>query len=195
MFNFTIKTPFYKKLWVQILAVAILLFVLGLLVYSYIKRLKNRNKKAQKALKLKNHLLLLEQKALRLQMNPHFIFNVLNGIKAMGTSNPQKMETTINTFAIMLREILNNSRKDVISLDQEIKTLHKYLEVEQLMALTPFSYDIKVTSSLDTEEILIPPMLVQPFVENAIKHGISVLSSGEKEGALSIHFIAKEATL
>ena len=195
-FPFVIKTPLYRELWFQILAFVVLLSILGLLVYSYIKRLKNRNRKAQEELKLQNHLLSLEQKALRLQMNPHFIFNVLNGIKAMGTSNPKKMETTINTFAVMLREILYNSRKDVISLGQEIKTLHKYLEVEQLMAQQPFLYDIKVTSDIDAEEILIPPMLVQPFVENAIKHGISKTNSDSgKQGELSVIFTTNKEQL
>ncbi len=193
-FPFIIKTPLVRQLWFQVLALAILLFTIGFLVYSYIKRLKNRNKKSQEALKLQNHLLSLEQKALRLQMNPHFIFNVLNGIKAMGTTNPKKMETTINTFAVMLREILYNSRKDVISLDQEIKTLHKYLEVEQLMAQQPFTYAIKVTSDIDAEEILIPPMLVQPFVENAIKHGISA-QLNDKKGDLLVHFNTDENNL
>ncbi len=193
-FPFVIKTPLYRELWFQILAFVGLLCIIGFVVYNYIKRLKNRNKKAQEELKLQNHLLSLEQKALRLQMNPHFIFNVLNGIKAMGTSNPQKMETTINTFAVMLREILYNSRKDVISLDQEIKTLHKYLEVEQLMARKPYLYDIKVTSDVDAEEILIPPMLVQPFVENAIKHGISVQPK-DKEGVLHVQFTTDDKNL
>ncbi|EDM44399.1 histidine kinase DhkJ [unidentified eubacterium SCB49] len=186
-FPFLIKTPLYRQLWFQVAALLVVFGIVGLLVYGYIKRLKKKNRKAQEALKLQNHLLSLEQKALRLQMNPHFIFNVLNGIKAMGTSDPQKMETTINTFAVMLREILYNSRKDVISLDQEIKTLHKYLEVEQLMARKPYLYDVKVTSDVDPEEILIPPMLVQPFVENAIKHGISVQAK-DKEGVLQVRF-------
>ncbi|MFT5077626.1 MAG: ligand-binding sensor domain-containing protein [Patiriisocius sp.] len=202
-FPFVIKTPLYRQLWFQIFSLALAISIIGLLVYGYIRRLKNRNRKTQEELKLQNHLLSLEQKALRLQMNPHFIFNVLNGIKAMGSSNPQKMETTINTFAMMLREILNNSRKDVISLDQEIKTLHKYLEVEQLMARTPFLYEIKVLSEVAAEEILIPPMLVQPFVENAIKHGISApLNDQEGEGGgssrkgtLKVYFTSDEKNL
>lgn len=197
-FPFKIKTPIYHQLWFQVLALSTLLVLLALLVYNYIRRLKKRNRKAQAELQLQNHLLSLEQKALRLQMNPHFIFNVLNGIKAMGTSNPKKMETTINTFAVMLREILYNSRKDVISLDQEVKTLHKYLEVEQLMAQKPFLYDIKVTSNIDAEEILIPPMLVQPFVENAIKHGISTSGNtlvSDKQGVLNVAFYTDDKNL
>jgi len=125
-------------------------------------------------------------------MNPHFIFNVLNGIKAMGTNNPDKMGTTVNTFAVLLRDTLNNSRKDAITLGQEIKTIKHYIEVELLMAQKLFEYSIKAPKELDTEEILIPPMLIQPFVENAIRHGIL---KGERPGKLSIIFEAEGAFL
>ncbi|MFD0863221.1 two-component regulator propeller domain-containing protein [Sungkyunkwania multivorans] len=184
-FNFFIQRPFYKKFWFQASVFLAILATMAILALRYLRRVKKRNREERERLQMQNHLLSLEQKALRLQMNPHFIFNVLNGIKAMGTSNPGKMNTTINTFATLLRETLNNSRQDHITLDQEVQTLKKYIEVEQLMATKPFTYDIKVDSDLDKEEILIPPMLIQPFVENAIRHGIL---KGTRKGKLNIYF-------
>lgn len=184
-FDFFIDSPWYEKPWFQGLMLVVGLSLLGSMVLVYIRRIKVRNRQEQERLRLQNHLLTLEQKALRLQMNPHFIFNVLNGIKAMGNDQPQKMNATINNFALLLRETLNNSRTDTINLSQEIKTLEHYIEVERLMSPTPFSHRIVVETEPDAEEILIPPMLIQPFVENAIRHGIL---KGVRKGQLTIRF-------
>jgi LytS/YehU family sensor histidine kinase len=102
------------------------------------------------------------------------------------------MNLTINSFAVLLRETLNNSRKEHISLDQEIKVLQHYIEVEKLMAPRSFKHTIKVKTEPSAEEILIPPMLLQPFVENAIRHGIL---KGDKEGVLQIEFYTSNAYL
>ena len=191
-FSFFIESPLHKKPWFQWVLIGILILGLALLVHHYIKRLKRKNSEEKKRLELENHLLTLEQKALRLQMNPHFIFNVLNGIKAMAPKNPEKMNETVNSFATLLRETLINSRKDAISLDQEIKTIRHYIEVERLMAEKLFEYRIDLKTDLDAEEILIPPMLIQPFVENAIRHGIL---KGPRDGELIIEFTNSEHTL
>lgn len=184
-FPFNIETPLHEKSWFQWLVIGIVLVLILMFGWMYLRRLKRRNIEAQERLQIQNNLLTLEHKALQLQMNPHFIFNVLNGIKAMGSTNPQKMKTTVNTFATLLRDVLNNSRKDSITLAQEIKTLTHYIEVEQLMSPKAFVYDIQVESDIDPEEILIPPMLIQPFVENAIRHGIL---KGPRDGELKILF-------
>ncbi len=99
---------------------------------------------------------------------------------------------TINSFATLLRETLNNSRKDQIILGQEIKTIRHYITVEQLMAAKPFTFTITSNCELDPEEILVPPMLIQPFVENAIRHGIL---KGNKAGVLQIEFNTTEHDL
>ncbi len=191
-FKLFIDSPIYEKIWFQLLVLGLILLILSMMTYLYIRKVQSKNLEEREKLQMQNHLLSLEQKALRLQMNPHFIFNVLNGIKAMGTSNPLKMNTTINTFATLLRETLYNSRKDNITLDQEMKTLKNYIEVEKLMANKPFEYVITIDSELDTEEILIPPMLIQPFVENAIRHGIL---KGNKDGKLKVLFHTTEEFL
>ncbi len=184
-FSFYIESPLYKKGWFQWTIIGLTILGLIAIAYQYIKRIKRKTTKEKERLELENHLLTLEQKALRLQMNPHFIFNVLNGIKAMAPTKPEKMNETVNSFATLLRETLVNSRKDTISLDQEINTLRHYVEVERLMAEKQFEYDIVLNTDLDPEEILVPPMLIQPFVENAIRHGIL---KGPREGELKIKF-------
>lgn len=191
-FRFFIDSPLYQKdgfKWTVLLA-----SILGLtgITLLYVKKIKAKNREEQERLQTQNHLLALEQKALQLQMNPHFIFNVLNGIKAMAGSKPEKMNATINSFATLLRETLHNSRKDLISLEQEIKTLTHYVEVEKLMASKSFSYSMDVKTEPSPEEILIPPMLIQPFVENAIRHGIL---KGVREGRLEIGFHTSETHL
>ena len=139
-------------------------------------------------------MLNLEQKALQLQMNPHFIFNVLNGIKALGTNNKTtEFNHTIQAFSNLLRSILNNSRAEEISLAEEISTLKNYLELSKNMSPVSFSYHIKeATDGLDTAEILIPPMLVQPFVENCIEHGFKGLTHA---GNIAIAFRVNGQTL
>ena len=191
-FSFFIDSPLYKKNWFQwsILSLAILI-LLGIGLF-YIRKIKAKNKAEQEQLKTQNYLLTLEQKALQLQMNPHFIFNVLNGVKAMAGNKPEKMDATINSFAILLRETLQNSRKEHISLDQEIKALRHYVEVEQLMAQQPFECTFEIETNPSAEEILIPPMLIQPFVENAIRHGIL---KGDKPGKLEIVFTTSKTHL
>jgi len=184
-FKFHVIQPLYKKTWFKNVGWTILGLIAILMVFLYIKRVKAKNRAIRERLQLENHLLSLEQKALRLQMNPHFIFNVLNGIKGMSRNDITKMDKTINTFAVLLRETLTNSRKDHITLAQEIKTLKNYIEVEQLMANKDFIYTIELNSDLDPEEVLIPPMLIQPFVENAIRHGIMPL---QRPGELKVHF-------
>lgn len=191
-FSFHIESPLYKKGWFQWTIISLGILALAAITFQYIKRIKRKNSREKERLELENHLLTLEQKALRLQMNPHFIFNVLNGIKAMAPTKPDKMNETVNSFATLLRETLVNSRKDTISLDQEIKTLTHYIEVERLMAEKSFNYDIKLNTDLDAEEILIPPMLIQPFVENAIRHGIL---KGPREGELKVQFDTTEDQL
>jgi hypothetical protein len=189
-FTFFIDIPFYKKAWFIVTATTVLSSFLLLFIFVYIRNIKRKNANKIAALELKNHLLSLEQKALQLQMNPHFIFNVLNGIKAAGNSgNTNEMNVTISKFASLLRSILNNSRKEDVSLSEEINTIKNYIELEQNMSSNSFNYQIKtLLNNIDAEEILIPSMLLQPFIENSIKHGIQSI---KKDGLITIKFEVK----
>ena len=193
-FLFRIAQPLYKRQWFLVSSTSILLLFVVLFIISYIERLKKKNTEIIYQLTQKNRMLNLEQKALQLQMNPHFIFNVLNGIKALGTSKKtNEFNHAIHSFSNLLRSILNNSRTEEISLAEEISTLTNYLELSKSMTPISFSYDIHIaTDGLDTAEILIPPMLVQPFVENCIEHGFKGLSV---PGKIAIHFRADASRL
>ncbi len=179
-FQFYIDKPFYKKNWFQWLAISLLLLLSAYITYKYIKKIRRINKEKIMKLEIENHLLSLEQKALQLQMNPHFIFNVLNGIKALGNSGKlDDLNTTISKFSNLLRSILNTSRKEEVNLSEEIATLKNYISLEQQMSSSTFTYAIETKLSFDAEEVLIPPMLIQPFIENSIKHGIKNISEGK----------------
>lgn len=191
-FQFFIETAMVKTLWFRLTVIAGVLLILFLLVWNYLKNLKRKNKDKQTQLELENDLLTLEQKALRLQMNPHFIFNVLNGIKALGMTDVKKMNTTIQKFAGLMRATLQNSRQENITLNEEIKSLNYYLDLEQLMGSKEFKYDITVDDKIDIEEVLLAPMIIQPFVENAIEHGILKI---EKLGEITISFALKNNQL
>lgn len=189
-FSFFIDMPIYKKDWFIYSSIGLIIFISTLVIWLIIRNIRRKNEKRIQLLELNNHLLTLEQKALQLQMNPHFIFNVLNNIKALGSAQKeQEMHEAINNFAVLLRSILNNSRKDEISLQEEIDTIQRYVALEQQMSQNSFQFIIDTsTLSIDKDEILIPSMIVQPFIENAIKHGINHL---EKEGVISVTFEVK----
>lgn len=191
--SFIIAKPIYKETWFIMIAIIFVLLLLYFLVDFYIKKNNKKNKNKIEALKLENHLLSLEQKALQLQMNPHFIFNVLNGIKALGNSGKtDELNKTISQFSVLLRSILSNSRKEEISLKEEISSLKNYIELEQSMSSKTFEYTIKTDlNNIDDDEILIPTMLIQPFVENAIKHGFKT----PKKGEILINFEIKNTFL
>ena len=171
-YKFSIDSPIYQKTWFYIAFFSLLCFISAYFIDVRIKRINKKNQLKIDQLELKNHLMSLEQKALQLQMNPHFIFNVLNGIKALGNAGKSKeLNTTISQFSVLLRSVLNNSRLEEINLKDEIDTLKNYLELEQKMSSIKFTFTIKQElNNIDAEEILIPPMLIQPFVENCIKH-------------------------
>lgn len=126
----------------------------------------------------------LEMQALRAQMNPHFIFNCLNAINHFVLKNDtQAASDYLTKFSRLIRQVLQNSLKKSISLADEISTLKLYIELEQVRFKNHFEYTITVDEDIDTDSILIPPLLLQPFVENAIWHG---LMPKKEQGLLTI---------
>jgi hypothetical protein len=115
----------------------------------------------------------LEQRLLRAQMNPHFIFNSLCAVQDfILANNPQKANTFLTKIARLMRNILENSREEFVSLEKEIETIRLYLDVQQLRFETEFEYTISLDESIDPENFSVPPMLTQPCVENSIEHGL-----------------------
>jgi sensor histidine kinase YesM len=173
---FTIQKPFWQT-WVFIVS-TILLGVIVLLwgIRIYVQRVRSKELAQREQLELKNRLLQLEQKALQLQMNPHFIFNALNSIQSLiATQDYSVARQEITQFAVLMRGVLNNSRKTEISLQEEMDTLTHYLRVEQFCQQNPFTFEIRAGEDMEPDQIRIPPMLLQPFVENAVVHGVSHL--------------------
>lgn len=115
----------------------------------------------------------LEHKALRAQMNPHFIFNSLNSIQRMYLEgNLDEANDFTGDFAQLMRRILDNSNKNLVSLQEEIDVLTLYLSLENLRCKDAFDYHFEISEEIDTHRVLIPPLVIQPFIENAIWHGI-----------------------
>jgi LytS/YehU family sensor histidine kinase len=126
-------------------------------------------------------------------MNPHFIFNSIDNIQGLIQDKQDKEAVDyLSKFSKLTRQILENSNENYISLSEEVEMTQNYLAIQQLLYNNKFSYTISIEDAIDSETIFLPPMLTQPFIENAIKHG---LSNKSEEGMITIHFYLKEAKL
>jgi len=165
-----IQAPFWKTLWFEI----ILFSLFGTLIYYYINRRKKKMKyEFDKEVAFQKKLANVEMMALKSQMNPHFVFNCLNTIKLFVLENKtEKASRYISDFAKLLRIALNESRLDLTSLDQELESIKLYIELEKMRFEQKFDYVISFPNNLNLNQYKVPPMLLQPFVENAIQHGI-----------------------
>lgn len=149
----------------KILYILVSIFLLLIISLIFIIR-HNRIKQKQKSLEL-------EQRLLRSQMNPHFIFNALSCIQEyIINQKPLEAGSYLSNFAKLMRSILINSATEFIPLEDEIETLEHYLQLQKMRFPDKFNYEIIVPDDMETYEIVIPPMLLQPFIENAVKHGI-----------------------
>jgi len=126
-------------------------------------------------------------------MNPHFIFNSIDNIQIL-IRNGQNNEAVsyLNKFSKLTRQILENSSENYISLEEELIMIENYLVIQQLLYNNKFEFSIEVAPSIATEMLFLPPMLTQPFIENAIKHGLKDLYSG---GRITIHFYMQDNKL
>lgn len=146
-------------------------------------------------LKINYHkkLLELEAKALRAQMNPHFIFNCLNSIKALIQENEnEKSVVYLTTFSKLIRTLFNNAAKREISLHDEIETCKLYLQLEGMRFGEKLSYTVVIDDNVDLKSIDVPALIIQPFIENAIWHGIV---PAEKGGTVQLMLIKKNGTV
>ncbi|WP_338814592.1 histidine kinase [Bernardetia sp. Wsw4-3y2] len=165
------KTKYF--LAITILAILVILGILAILYYR------------QKTRKLQQEYekVILEQKLLRTQMEPHFIFNTLSTLQSLiRFQEPKKAIDYLNRFSRLLRSNLELSRQEMISLEDEIETMDNYLGLQQARFEDYFTYQIQVPDELEVDALFIPPMLIQPFVENSILHGFD----GEKEWHIDI---------
>lgn len=164
-----------------------------LIILSYLLFNRYKLKQKQVRMELEKKSIEFEQRLLRTQMNPHFIFNSLNSINSFITdNNSDSAQIFLSKFARLMRYILENSRKTMVPIEDEIATLELNLELEQLRFDNRFDFKIGIDKSVDQENTYIPPMLLQPFVENAILHGVAGL---ETRGLISIKMIPKNKVM
>ena len=155
----------------------ILIILVALISYLILRHSRLRSKLTQ---------IDLEQRLLRAQMNPHFIFNSLCAVQDfILAGKPQKANNFLTKISRLMRNILENSREEFIPLEKEIETVRLYLDLQQLRFETEFEYDIRLDESIDPENVSIPPMLTQPCVENSIEHGLLPL---KQKGNLKITY-------
>lgn len=166
-----------KKQQVIIWAISsslILLLVIAFLVMRQV-RFRNREREMQ-----------LEQKLLRSQMNPHFIFNSLQAIQNFILKHNEKDAVRyLGSFASITRSVLENSRLEMIPLRKEVGLLGNYLQLQKLRFGDKFEYEVQVDEAISQDEVYIPPMLSQPFIENALEHGMNGIEAG---GLIQVHF-------
>lgn len=147
--------------------------------------------KNAQASKLANRLLAL--KSLRSQMNPHFIFNALNSVNQFISQEDERTANRfLSEFALLMRLVLENSQEDFIPLQKEQEILSLYLKLEHYRFRDKFDYEIKIDEKVNPEEIQIPPMLIQPYIENAVWHGLRYKN---EKGKLLLHFYRQNGNL
>jgi hypothetical protein len=170
-----IKPHYYEQWWFYVLIILFVVFAIIMIVIYRVRELKLQSKAAQ-----------LEQRFLRSQMNPHFIFNSLGAIQNYIFKNePLEAASYLSDFSNLVRMILNNSRKDLIPVQEELKTLRQYLELQKLRFNEKFDYELQVDEQLYDMDYRIPPMLAQPFIENSIEHAFKGM---KEKGLIKICF-------
>lgn len=165
-----IETPFWKNslFWTLM---GFFLFVVIIFVLQY--RNRERRKKEVETVLTEKKLSELEMQALKAQINPHFVFNCLNSIKGFIFEKDFKQaDKYLDKFSELLRSTLDNSSSSIISLKDEIQYLDNYLQMEKLRFDDKFDYFVHVEKEMDLKNIFVPSMLLQPYVENAVRHGI-----------------------
>ncbi len=187
-----IKQAWYKSWWF----LSILGLSIAFLVYRFVRfRIRKvRSEEKQKA-NYEKKLAGVEMSALVAQMNPHFLFNSLNSIDSFIIKNESvKASEYLNNFARLMRLVLHKSRANYTNLNDEIETLELYLQMEKMRFNDLFSYDIQIAPTVDVHQIEVPPMLIQPYLENAIWHGLMHLEEGN-EGKVMLSFSMEEQKL
>jgi ligand-binding sensor domain-containing protein len=187
-YHFEIKKPFWQEWWFLVITALLLAFTAYRLIHWRIQSIKRDAAEKQHELQLENQLQSLEHKALRLQMNPHFIFNALNSIQSqIGNNNDKEARYYMAKFGKLMRQILHHSEQAWIDINEELDMIENYLLIEQFCNNKQFDYELKVAPVLIQEEYKIPSMIIQPFIENAIKHGFKNLQERKAHLKLELY--------
>jgi two-component sensor histidine kinase len=180
-----IEKKLIEKIWFRLL---LLMLSLGLIYFYFSKRINKIRQKAEEKEQIADKLNEMEQMALKAQMNPHFIFNCLNSIQEYVINTDVKgANKFISAFAKLIRSTLDNSSKKTITVADEINYLNTYLTLEQNRFENKFDFNIYTSDDIKPNDTYIPPMLLQPYIENAIRHGIN--NKKEGQGLIQINII------
>lgn len=169
-FTFTINIPFWKTLTFIISSASVILLIFILILRFRIRKIKYREKQKTE---LNKKIANIESQALRAQMNPHFIFNTLSSIQHyISNHDTESALKYLSKFAKLMRKIMENSKLQMITVAEEMYAIHLFLELEVMRFDKKFDYHITIDPNIDQNYDRIPSMLIQPFVENAIIHGL-----------------------
>lgn len=185
-----IAIPYYRKGWFIVLLAVLFVSVLTTVTIMIVRRIKARElQKRSLVMKLSD----LEARALQGQMNPHFIFNAVNSIQDFILNNRNdEAHVFLSTFASLIRMVLEHNRKKTVTIDEEVALLRLYVSIEEQRLKDQIRLGIHIPADMDADNILLPSMLLQPLVENAIWHG---LSSAPGEKSIGIAFETMEENL
>jgi ligand-binding sensor domain-containing protein/two-component sensor histidine kinase len=187
VFNFHIKIPFYREWWFILAVILIVQFVAIALINSINKKRKEKQVKQQ----MRQQQQMLEHASLKQQaftslLNPHFIFNALNSVQHfINQQDRQNANRYLSDFASLIRKNFDASQQTFIPLDAELENLRLYLQLEKMRFGEKINYSITTAEDLDTDNWMLPAMILQPFLENAILHGVMPATNN---GELHIHF-------
>jgi len=181
IFTVDVSPAIWQTIWFRVIVGCLVLLLIIIIVRNRINILRKRELQRTE---FQKKIAGAEMAALRSQMNPHFIFNALNGIHSLiWEQDFTEASEYLTKFSRLTRKVLENSRSQLISLADDLEVLHYFIQLETLNFEFGLNYNISIASDLDTEITRIPPLILQPFVENAIKHGLKAL---DKKGNLLI---------
>jgi hypothetical protein len=179
--QWSITPPFWATLWFQVIVLLFLTSIITLAIYQYTAR---KQRMARLAAEARYH----HHKALLAQLEPHFVFNALNSIQSFVAANDAPNSTRyLAKFAKLMRGLLNAAHNETVSLQEEMEVLEHYCALEALRQQPTFTYTVKAHEALTDRPVRFPSFLVQPYVENAIRHGLRNLPP-DRRGELLIHF-------
>jgi hypothetical protein len=186
---------FSHWLWMWILKLSGIVLLLGIIVFFISRRYKKMLQREIERNKLQNQMNELEIKAIKAQMNPHFIFNSLNSIQQFILSNDnENAYKYLTKFSKLVRKLLESTTTEDLSLEDEVDLLTRYLEIESLRFEDMFSYEIQVDPKLRAGSYRVPHMIIQPFVENAIWHGL-LHKKGERKLVISFSYMDEKCII
>lgn len=172
-FTFKINPPFWMTWWGICLAIFVLIGLVFIYFQYKLRTLKRKNEAELKQSNLEKLVNESKLKSLKSQMNPHFFYNALNTIQAyIFTNNKEKANNYLSKFSNLTRIILEMTERETISISEELTAIELYLDLEKMRFSDNFNYEIRVDSNIDKDLVELPPMLIQPYVENAVKHGL-----------------------